>query len=420
MNKKIWFGFALACALNTFSLAAASKTEVSTIKESQQKHGCNCTVLPPYMLDKIEEYGAKNKHPELLRLVKKTRKYALENSRKQLKDYESQHEQSSSQVEGGTKASKASKAARTGRDPNVMVYDAKGRARFGSLSEYNRYTLSSQQPKKGTSVWEGEALSAIFATLNFYWQQFNWNSIDGKGLDLIAVVNYDKSYFNAYYDGYREVFGNPSNDSRLSKWFGSFTSDVDVAAHELTHGVTHYKGDLNYIGQSGAINEHMSDVFGIQIKHYFFQTKGISLTKETKWKIGDHVLKPIGNKEYALRDMLNPGQGYINHPMLGSDPQPADFSKYVPLSASDDNGGVHLYSGPLNRVFALVAEAFGGNSWEKAGVIWYQTYSKLKPDATFVQFARANIDTARELFGDQAANIVEAAWNASFVWQTGV
>lgn len=87
------------------------------------------------------------------------------------------------------------------------------------------------------------------------------------------------------------------------------------------------------------------------------------------------------------------------------------MSAYKPTT--DDNGGVHLYSGIPNKAFYLASVAFGGYSWEKAGQIWWKTMSggKVPASCTFVQFADATVDTAEELFGDDAAKTVRDAWN---------
>jgi Zn-dependent metalloprotease len=76
---------------------------------------------------------------------------------------------------------------------------------------------------------------------------------------------------------------------------------------------------------------------------------------------------------------------------------------------------VHIYSGIPNRAFVLCAIAFGGHSWEKAGQIWFQATTthrhQIPPKCTFIQFADVIVDTAAELYGDDAAKLVRAAWN---------
>ena len=69
-------------------------------------------------------------------------------------------------------------------------------------------------------------------------------------------MHYDRGYANAFWDGAQMVFGD--GDGEI---FGNFTGSIDVTGHELTHGVTQYTANLSYEGQSGALNESISDVF---------------------------------------------------------------------------------------------------------------------------------------------------------------
>ena len=84
---------------------------------------------------------------------------------------------------------------------------------------------------------------------------------DAAGMELDATVHYGKNYDNAYWDGERMIFGD--GDGKL---FNRFTIAVDVIGHELTHGVTGHTANLDYNGQSGALNESVSDVFGSMVK----------------------------------------------------------------------------------------------------------------------------------------------------------
>src|SRR6185312_7752790 len=87
------------------------------------------------------------------------------------------------------------------------------------------------------------------------------DSLDGAGLPLDASVHYGDRYDNAFWDGTRMVFGDGDGTT-----FTRFTVAVDVVGHELTHGVTEHAAGLAYRGQSGALNESVSDVFGSLVK----------------------------------------------------------------------------------------------------------------------------------------------------------
>ncbi len=123
---------------------------------------------------------------------------------------------------------------------------------------------------------------------------------------------------------------------------------------------------------------------------------------QADWLIGAGLLTP-GVKGRALRDMRNPGTAY-DDPTLGKDPQPADMAGYV--TTTQDNGGVHTNSGIPNRAFALAALAIGGNAWETAGHIWYETLldNRLRPGTRFRAFAAITVRHAK------AATAVSDAW----------
>ncbi|MFF0339323.1 M4 family metallopeptidase [Kribbella sp. NPDC004875] len=246
-----------------------------------------------------------------------------------------------------------------------------------------------------------QAYDGTGATWTLYKECYGRDSIDDAGLVLTSTVHYDRGYANAFWDGSQMVFGD--GDGEI---FGNFTSSVDVTGHELTHGVTQYTANLAYNGQSGALNESISDVFGSLAKQY---SLGQSAA-DADWLIGAGLFLP-GVQGVALRSMKAPGTAY-DDPRLGKDPQPATMAGYV--ETQDDNGGVHINSGIPNHAFYLVATELGGNAYDDAGKIWYDTLTsgKLPQSASFRDFADATRTTARELYGDASPQLtaVTKAW----------
>src|SRR6195952_7205 len=270
---------------------------------------------------------------------------------------------------------------------------------------------SENQPPTGTLVRsEGqgpvqdeaadEAYDGLGATFDFYLDAYERNSIDDEGLPLKAYVHYGTAYDNAFWDGSEMVFG--AGDGEL---FNRFTIAIDVIGHELTHGVTEDEAGLVYSNQSGALNESISDVFGSLVKqHAKKQT-----ADQADWLIGEGLFT-ASVQGRALRDMVNPGTAYDDD-VLGKDPQPADMSGYV--TTGQDNGGVHINSGIPNRAFCLAAKAIGGNAWEKAGLIWYDTIRdpRLRTNASFASFARLTVRNAGIAFGETEVKAVHDAWH---------
>jgi Zn-dependent metalloprotease len=246
-----------------------------------------------------------------------------------------------------------------------------------------------------------EAYDGLGHTFDFYQEVFGRNSIDDEGLPLNATVHYGQDYNNAFWNGERMVFGD--GDGEL---FNRFTIALDVIGHELAHGVTEDEAGLVYIFQPGALNEHLSDVFGSLVKQ-----KALGQTAEqADWLIGAGLLAKGVNGE-ALRSMKAPGTAY-DDPVLGKDPQPDHIDKLV--DTMQDNGGVHLNSGIPNKAFYLAATSLGGNAWEKAGRIWYETLrdSRLTSEAKFAEFASLSSSVAGRLYGVESdeQRVVTDAW----------
>lgn len=258
-------------------------------------------------------------------------------------------------------------------------------------------------PRSGDTAVD-EAFDGATTTAAFYRELFERDSIDDRGLDLVSSVHFGQRYDNAFWTGEQMVYGDGGGGTFV---VGGLTRSIDVIAHELTHGVTQYSAALVYEGQRGALNESFSDVFGILVKQ---RALGIPAAS-ANWLVGEGVLEPsLGG---ALRNMIAPGTAY------DGDDQPADMDSYADLPIDDDprhdNGGVHVNSGIPNRAFAEAARALGGNAWEDAGSIWYETLTgRLRADADFATAAAVTVAVAGERFGDGSTqhDAVRGGWDA--------
>lgn len=243
-----------------------------------------------------------------------------------------------------------------------------------------------------------QAYDAAGKTFAFYDEIFGRDSIDDRGMHLISSVHYGREYMNAFWNGVQMVYGD--GDGVV---FRSFTSCLDIIAHELTHGVTQFEGNLDYEGQPGALNESISDVFGSLVKQWAHR----QTVHQADWLIGAGLLGAQVHGR-ALRSLAAPGTAY-DDPELGRDDQPAHMSKYV--ESNEDDGGVHINSGIPNHAFYLVAMALGGRAWERAGRVWYDAMiSGLRPQTDFSTFAAATVTAAKHM--DAAVETaVRDAWH---------
>ncbi len=290
-----------------------------------------------------------------------------------------------------------------GPGPRRTIGDAKGRRTTPGAT-----VRSEGDPATGDPAVD-EAYAGLGATWELWSAAYGRDSLDGKGMPLLATVHYGDRYDNAFWDGQQMVFGD--GDGVV---FERFTKSLDVIGHELAHGVTEHTAGLMYQGQPGALNESVSDVFGVLVK----QRSLGQTAAEADWLVGAELLAP-GVHGRALRDMHHPGTAY-DDPHLGTDPQPDNMAGYV--ETTSDNGGVHINSGIPNRAFVLAALAIGGPAWEDAGAIWEAvlTGDGIRADCDFATFATLTIAAAAAAHGDASLQhtAVRDAWHEVGVLST--
>ncbi|HET7355399.1 MAG TPA: protealysin inhibitor emfourin [Nocardioidaceae bacterium] len=330
-----------------------------------------CQFVPPYLLERLAGAGV---HPDVSRSGRDT--LAVDEQMRRARLSHAVH---------------AERPATEAGPPAWAVYtDSNGTALPGTE------VREAGQPGSGDAAVD-EAAVSVSATLAMYHEVLHRASYDGGGARVLATVHYGSNYDNAFWNGTQLVFGD--GDGHV---FGRFTTPIDVGAHEFTHAVTQYTANLAYAGQSGALNESMSDCFGICVKQ---RVLGQS-AEQADWLIGEGIFLPSVQGR-GLRSMKDPGTAY-DDPVLGKDPQVGSMADYV--HTDSDNGGVHLNSGIPNRAFYLAAVGLGGNAWETALPVWYAALtSGIGADTDFAGFASATVAAARAVSAD-AASAVRSAW----------
>ncbi|MBP3035337.1 M4 family metallopeptidase [Arthrobacter sp. zg-ZUI100] len=248
-----------------------------------------------------------------------------------------------------------------------------------------------------------EAYDGLGATGALFRDAYGRVAVDGGGGLLAATVHYGREYDNAFWNGERMVCGD--GDGEI---FERFTKSVTVIGHELAHGVVQYTAALEYQGQAGALNESVSDVFGVLVEQKLLRQEAA----RASWLVGAGLFTDQVSGS-ALRSLKAPGTAYDDD-VLGRDPQPATMAGYVSTQA--DNGGVHINSGIPNHAFYLAATTLGGFAWERAGQIWYDTITEqsLPVDCTFAGFAAATLAAADKRYGTASPeySAVTDAWDA--------
>jgi thermolysin len=213
-------------------------------------------------------------------------------------------------------------------------------------------------------------------------------------------------------------FGNgvPSNviNAVTGQTFAPFSGALDVAAHELAHGVIDSSSGLIYANESGALNESFADIIGTSAE-FFFQPPGGDRGQAEYLIAEDSVRAVRPGSVNGLRSMENPS-------MFGD---PDHYSRR--FTGPEDDGGVHINSGIPNHAFYLAVEGgtnrtsrtavqgVGGANREQIEKVFYRAFVfLLPPNATFATARAATIQAARDLYGSGSApeRAVTQAWTA--------
>jgi vibriolysin len=230
---------------------------------------------------------------------------------------------------------------------------------------------------------------------------WNRDSYDNAGAALISSVHYDRNYCNAYWDGTQMVYG----DGDAASGCAPLARSVDVTAHELTHAVTERESGLVYSGESGGMNEAMSDIFGAFVEAWVDGNKtGTLAVSANTWLVGEDILPP------ALRFMCDPAK----------DNASADV-----WSSSVGNLDVHYSSGVGNLALCLLSQ--GGThprgkttinvpaiGFDKAIRILYKAQVDILTSNSNYAAVRTAMEQAATALGYDAAtkDAVSCAWAA--------
>ncbi|MER7834569.1 M4 family metallopeptidase [Streptomyces sp. NPDC096040] len=247
-------------------------------------------------------------------------------------------------------------------------------------------------------------------TWDYYKNVHGRNGIAGDGKGSYNRVHYGSNYNNAFWDDscFCMTYGDGDGTT-----LGPLVA-LDVAGHEMTHGVTAKTAALTYSGESGGLNEATSDILGTLVEWYANNS-----SDPGDYLIGEKIVRS-GFGRAALRFMDQPSK----------DGSSADY-----WSSSVGNLDVHYSSGVANHFAYLLAEGSGaktingvsynsptydgstvtGIGRDKLGAIWYRALTVYMTSSTNYAGARtATLNAAKDLYGAGSTeyNAVAAAWSA--------
>jgi len=282
------------------------------------------------------------------------------------------------------------------RAPNAVMTDADNH--WGSGTTSDRATVAVDAQYGTNETWD------------FYKNVFGRVGIGGDGKGSYNRVHYDNNYANAFWDDscFCMTYGDGDNTN-----LGPLTS-LDVAGHEMSHGVTSKTANLTYSGESGGLNEANSDIMGSAVEFYANNPNDVG-----DYLIGEKIVRS-GLGRDALRYMDKPSK----------DGKSADA-----WSTGTKNLDVHYSSGVANHFFYLLSEGSGkktingvnydsptsngstvtGIGRDAATKIWFRALTTYMTSSTDYKAARtATLNAAKDLFGAGSTqyNGVAAAWSA--------
>ncbi|MGW3072210.1 M4 family metallopeptidase [Kitasatospora sp. NPDC001132] len=306
-----------------------------------------------------------------------------------------------------------------GTTQSGSTYQMKDAARGGMYTTNLNHGTSGTGTlySKSTDTWgdgtvnngESAAVDAHFgvaATWDYYKNTFGRNGIRNDGVGAYSRVHYGNNYVNAFWDDscFCMTYGDGSNNTAP-------LTELDVAGHEMSHGVTAATANLTYSGESGGLNEATSDIFGTMVEF--------------------SANIPTDNPDYLIGELINiNGNGtplrYMDKP--SKDGASADY-----WSSTVGNKDVHYSSGVANHFFYLLSEGSGakvingvsydsptqgnitvtGIGRDKAAAVWYRALTTYMTSSTNYAAARtATEKAATDLYGAGSAELtaVSTAW----------
>ena len=239
-------------------------------------------------------------------------------------------------------------------------------------------------------------------TYKYYLENHERNSFDDEGTVIKSYVSFGLNIPNAYWTGSAMLYGDGDGVQ-----VGPVVS-LDIAGHEITHGVIQFSANLVYSYESGALNESFADIFGENVEKY-------AQDGNHDWLIGDHL--GIGGSGGAFRSMSNPN-AFSN---------PDTYNGTYWWTSSGDFGGVHINSGVQNFWFYLLSEGGNGTNdigqsysvdaigMTKAAAIAYRNLTVyLSANSQYADARAGAIQAAIDLYGAGSAEEIATtnAWHA--------
>ena len=282
---------------------------------------------------------------------------------------------------------------------DIVIYDGSIHSLAGIVNKGSKVLLNGKKSGPMSPILISEDAYDVSKNLaiteNFFRTKFGMNSYDNQGSPIEAIVRVGRMGVgswhmdflnvreNALWKGSSKVFMFGVGDKET---LSGYPKALDVIAHEYTHAIDGATVNLRYEGQSGALKEHIADMFGqmVQVanggKDDFLWGENIASPALLK-KISEKRKNPV----LAIRNLLDPTRGLISQPPTMAQ-IPEKFGPQCVPAADNDKCGVHLLDGIPNQAVSYIVVELG---WEKVGKILFNVLTKrLHQNSDFADYAK--------------------------------
>ncbi|MCU5463417.1 M4 family metallopeptidase [Bacillus cereus] len=289
------------------------------------------------------------------------------------------------------------------RGQGIETYDVN----YKDITFEGRYYPGILATSTSTTFNDPKVVSAHFLATkvyDFYKDKYKRDSFDNKGKKVVSVVHAWDSGETDDPKNWGNAFSANINNVSMLIYGDPMVKAFDIAGHEFTHAVTSSESNLEFSGESGAINEALSDIMGTAIEKYI--NNG-----EFNWTIGEQ-------SGSVLRNMKNPSAVKF----FDGVPYPDDYSKYSDLNG-EDNEGVHFNSSIINKVAYLIAQGGTHNGVTVNGIgedkmfdiFYYANTDELNMTSNFSELRLACLKVASNKYGANSIEVeaVQKAFDAA-------
>ena len=284
--------------------------------------------------------------------------------------------------------------------PNQSINPLNGAPLWIDIKQLDHVVTKGRASEKA-DLSAQHAMNNAQKTVNYYFNRHKRSSFDNRSTALVSVVHVGRRFANAFWNSQQKLIGYGDGDGNKT---GDFSVALDVAGHELTHGVISETAGLLYFGESGALNEAYADFFGKMIEN------------SDDWVLGRAIFLKQEDIQKGIRNIANPHAltvSYIDKKGNKTiQPYPAHMQEKLvatgACSGRNDNCWVHINSTIASHAAYQIILAIGKEKTER---LFYLTLSQyLTPLSGFRAYRNATVKACHMIYDSKTCESVLTAF----------